>query len=302
MNGDQPNLTPSGPVKSYARNQKCGCIVCICEDEVQCHGCGATHCGTHPLGQIPDPIYEEPDPAPPQPAPEPASMGNPIDLNPAPDRSEASRKAFEADLNPNILSSHPNGYHNLTIHLMWNTLKRAPDHAAQEQPYYIDKRQTCPACGLPHTGDHRCMTQEQPAPDGSAVEWLDRDGREWPLPIHAQRIVFEGCDSVTMPPEAYLALYHDALALAQRCDAAEGQVKYYARSVITLSGQFDKAEAKLADAERRVERLYRAAADLTAHLMVSRLEQEETWRIHQLKTKHVIAMQDALAETKEDAR
>lgn len=55
-----------GAVKSYARNQKCGCIVCICEDEVQCQGCGATHCGTHPLGQIPDAIYDEPAPTAPQ--------------------------------------------------------------------------------------------------------------------------------------------------------------------------------------------------------------------------------------------
>ena len=29
-----------------ARNQPCGCVVCSCEDEVQCHGCGASNCGT----------------------------------------------------------------------------------------------------------------------------------------------------------------------------------------------------------------------------------------------------------------
>lgn len=39
------------------RNQPCGCIVCMCEDEEQCHGCGAKNCGTHPVGQFPNPVY-----------------------------------------------------------------------------------------------------------------------------------------------------------------------------------------------------------------------------------------------------
>jgi hypothetical protein len=42
-----------------ARNQPCGCIVCICEDEVQCHGCGAKDCGTHPSGEIPNPLFQD---------------------------------------------------------------------------------------------------------------------------------------------------------------------------------------------------------------------------------------------------
>src|SRR3990167_4780706 len=33
-------------MKVLARNQPCGCIICSCEDEVQCHGCGAKNCGT----------------------------------------------------------------------------------------------------------------------------------------------------------------------------------------------------------------------------------------------------------------
>jgi hypothetical protein len=28
-----------------AREQPCGCIVCRCEDEQHCHGCGAKKCG-----------------------------------------------------------------------------------------------------------------------------------------------------------------------------------------------------------------------------------------------------------------
>ena len=44
-------------MKILARYQKCGCIICNCEDEKQCQGCGAKHCNTHPLGEIPNPMY-----------------------------------------------------------------------------------------------------------------------------------------------------------------------------------------------------------------------------------------------------
>ena len=33
---------------AYARRQPCGCVLCVCEDEIQCQGCGAVSCGTHP--------------------------------------------------------------------------------------------------------------------------------------------------------------------------------------------------------------------------------------------------------------
>lgn len=46
-------------MKTLSRNQPCGCIVCICEDEFQCQGCGAKNCGTHSLGEIPNPVYDE---------------------------------------------------------------------------------------------------------------------------------------------------------------------------------------------------------------------------------------------------
>ena len=46
-------LTPA-----LAKYQKCGCIVCTCEDDYQCQGCGAYHCGTHPVGEIHDAVYE----------------------------------------------------------------------------------------------------------------------------------------------------------------------------------------------------------------------------------------------------
>jgi len=44
--------------RELARNQPCGCVVCRCEDEHRCGGCGAKNCGTHPVGQIPNPVYK----------------------------------------------------------------------------------------------------------------------------------------------------------------------------------------------------------------------------------------------------
>ena len=44
---------------ALARNQPCGCVICVCEDDHRCQGCDAHHCGKHPVGQIPSPVYEE---------------------------------------------------------------------------------------------------------------------------------------------------------------------------------------------------------------------------------------------------
>lgn len=41
-----------------ARHQPCGCVICACEDDEQCQGCGAKNCGKHPEGEIPNPVYE----------------------------------------------------------------------------------------------------------------------------------------------------------------------------------------------------------------------------------------------------
>ena len=46
-----------GPM--LVKYQPCGCVICTCDDEVQCQGCGAKMCGTHPIGENPDPVYEE---------------------------------------------------------------------------------------------------------------------------------------------------------------------------------------------------------------------------------------------------
>lgn len=34
---------PAAP--ALAKHQPCGCVICTCEDEQQCQGCGAKHCG-----------------------------------------------------------------------------------------------------------------------------------------------------------------------------------------------------------------------------------------------------------------
>lgn len=44
--------------KTLAKYQNCGCIICTCENEDQCQGCGAKHCGTHEVGNIPNPVYD----------------------------------------------------------------------------------------------------------------------------------------------------------------------------------------------------------------------------------------------------
>lgn len=50
--------------RMLAKNQPCGCVVCTCEDEVRCHGCGAHKCGK-PVDECcfdtrgPDLVYED---------------------------------------------------------------------------------------------------------------------------------------------------------------------------------------------------------------------------------------------------
>jgi hypothetical protein len=42
-----------------AKYQPCGCIICTCESNAdnRCLGCGAKHCGSHPLGEFQNPLY-----------------------------------------------------------------------------------------------------------------------------------------------------------------------------------------------------------------------------------------------------
>lgn len=46
-----------GDSNELAKHQPCGCVICTCEHETQCQGCGAKHCGTHAVGNIPNPVY-----------------------------------------------------------------------------------------------------------------------------------------------------------------------------------------------------------------------------------------------------
>lgn len=56
----EAELRTKAGVKMLAKYQSCGCQVCVCETEDRCLGCGAKNCGTHPAGEIPNPIYVAP--------------------------------------------------------------------------------------------------------------------------------------------------------------------------------------------------------------------------------------------------
>jgi hypothetical protein len=77
-------------VATLAKHQPCGCVVCTCEDPEQCHGCGAKHCGTHPVGEIPSPLYAAP-----------TVQAAPIEPQPAHSKSEYKRRVTLGD--PNVL-------------------------------------------------------------------------------------------------------------------------------------------------------------------------------------------------------
>lgn len=53
---------PTEQQPELAKYQPCGCVVCTCDHETQCQGCGAKHCGTHPIGQLYKPAYQQPVP------------------------------------------------------------------------------------------------------------------------------------------------------------------------------------------------------------------------------------------------
>lgn len=50
----------SGLEPLLAKHQPCGCVICTCENDEQCQGCGAKNCGSHPIGKIPNPVYTQP--------------------------------------------------------------------------------------------------------------------------------------------------------------------------------------------------------------------------------------------------
>jgi len=52
-----------------AKHQPCGCVICTCEDNEQCHGCGAHHCGKHPIAKFSNPVYEPSKPISGEPVP-----------------------------------------------------------------------------------------------------------------------------------------------------------------------------------------------------------------------------------------
>ncbi len=57
---DVGNMVQQG---ALAKHQPCGCVICTCEHETQCQGCGAKNCGNHAVGDIPNPVFEAQQPA-----------------------------------------------------------------------------------------------------------------------------------------------------------------------------------------------------------------------------------------------
>jgi len=53
----EPAESKGKPERLFAKHQPCGCVVCTCEDDEKCQGCGAHWCGTHPVPEIPIPVY-----------------------------------------------------------------------------------------------------------------------------------------------------------------------------------------------------------------------------------------------------
>lgn len=127
-----------------------------------------------------------------------------------------------------------------------------------EPPCFIDKRQTCPACNLPHTGDHACKTE----PQGSAVDWVK---------IKSTVATGYGDDVIVL-------LIDDALELAKRCDAAEKPGWYQAcLTICTILAPIAKGDgvvdairdvvAQLAAAQAQIDQLNTANNALRTELL-----------------------------------
>lgn len=50
--------SPQPPNRTLAKFQPCGCVVCTCENDEQCQGCGAKNCGKHPTGEFPVRVFD----------------------------------------------------------------------------------------------------------------------------------------------------------------------------------------------------------------------------------------------------
>lgn len=44
--------TPSGDGEDVQIRFPCGCVTCVCDDDEQCHGCGARSCGDRPCDAV----------------------------------------------------------------------------------------------------------------------------------------------------------------------------------------------------------------------------------------------------------
>jgi len=66
---------------------------------------------------------------------------------------------------------------------------------------------------------------EHPLPPAAPAATPRTESGEWPTPEYAQRIMFEGCDSVVMAPEDYEALYELARTLERENADLRGKLE-----------------------------------------------------------------------------
>lgn len=151
----------------------------------------------------------------------------------------------------------------------------------------------CPVCNIQAEPARPNPTPPQPATDGSAWDWVQ------------SRIYPDGCDP-SRPIVGLLSEEH-ALALAQRCDRAEQEcrdqwkvVELYLRELDSRKAKLADLRNKLADAERRVERLRGAIREIERLADTLSHATNSEWIIRRAEQIEDMA-RAALAETKEDA-
>lgn len=89
---------------------------------------------------------------------------------------------------------------------------------------------------------------EHPLPPAAPAATPRTESGEWPTPEYAQRIMFEGCDSVVMAPEDYEALYELARTLERENADLRGKLANEINIAAGWKATAEVAEAKLATA------------------------------------------------------
>jgi hypothetical protein len=167
-----PQAAPS-PARKLAKHQPCGCVICTCEDEERCHGCGAKNCGNHPVGQFAAPAYE-PAPSPPQGSSTPRT-GSAVSLMNEDEFSSAAFKASQPVSLTDVVRAHIADLRRcipiLTEAGMTPTaaeFAKAADEleAASSTVSLTDEQKRCNRCGRYEDGKRPCPNGDPRCPTG----------------------------------------------------------------------------------------------------------------------------------------